>query len=337
MNIKGWMVFTLALILAGLSSVSCEKPLPDWPERDSYIVTTDGVSNIYVLDDQGALIATVSPLRDSMQGIKNPVLAGKSQQIVFLSALKPGYPDYPCVVDRWGDNLRVFDVTQVQQLNGSPVESEFLFTISGTERRVRIVRTDESRDDIRLLFSETFALSEEADTIFFEQAIEPAFSPQASLVAFVNVGYYWMDTPLGPRKESRTDIGIVKSDGTGYQLLTGDGPPSLPMATWLQVLWTHDSKWILAVQGSGSIEAVYAVRVSDGKVFYVARDYFSGYNYAAASPTGDSLLLGTALPHADLYVVGFSDETGEFKLGASVAGRLTDAGIYSQPDWRSGK
>lgn len=337
MNRKGWMVFPLVSAVMLLAAGSCGEPEVEWAERDSYIATTDGVSKIYVLDDRGAAIADLSPLRDSMTGIKSPVLVGKSQEIAFLSALKPGFPDYLCVVDRRGENLRVYEVTQVQQLGGSPMRSELVFTISATERRIRIVKTSEGRDDIRLLFTDALIPSEAVDTIYFEQAIEPVFSPDGSQVAFVNVGYYWGMGPLGPEKESRTDIGIVQSDGTGYRLLTGDESEALSMATWLQVLWSYDSKWIFAVQGSETIDCIYAVRVSDGRVFYLTRDFFSSYNYITASPIGDSLILGTVVPHADLYVLEYSDETGEFKLGAKIAGRLTDAGIYAQPDWGPGK
>jgi len=322
------------LLVAG---VFCGRDEVDWGERASYILTTDTVSVIYVLDDTGALVASITPLKDSMQGIWSPTLIGASEKIAFLSRQKPDYPPYLYITDRSGKELTLYEVPAPQWLDGSPAAPELVFA---TSSRISILKADEEK--ISTLFTDRKTESEAVDSILFTKAMAPAFSPSGEVVAFVNLGTYEKDTPAGTIPVPRADLGLVNRDGSNYRLLTGSLDDPLPTTgNWLGISWSHDGRWILAVREEGGrIGPIYAIRYDESQpellITTLYKDWFKSYSYVTASPTGDTLLLGTAPPHADLYVLEFGEEAGMLKTGSVVSGRLTDAKVYADPDWGPG-
>jgi Tol biopolymer transport system component len=316
--------------------VFCGRDEVDWGERASYILTTDTVSVIYVLDDTGALVASITPLKDSMQGIWSPTLIGASEKIAFLSREKPDYPPYLYITDRSGNELTTYEVPAPQWLDGSPTAPELIFT---GKNRVSILKADEAK--ISSLFTDTQTKSEAVGTVTFTKAMAPAFSPSGEVVAFVNLGTYEKDTPAGPIPVPRADLGLVNRDGSNYRLLTGSLDDPLPATgNWLGIFWSHDGRWILAVrEESGRIGTIYAMRYDESQtevqIVPISKDWFKSYSYITASPTGDTLLLGTAPRHADLYVWEFKEKAGTVITGSAV-GRLTDAEVYADPDWGPG-
>lgn len=333
---KGRMVVCgIALLL--LAGVFCGRDEVDWGDRASYILTTDTVSVIYVLDDTGAVVASITPLEDSMQGIWSPTLIGASEKIAFLSRTKPGYPPYLYVTDRSGKEPVPYEVPSPKWLDGSPTAPELIFT---GKTRVSILKADEA--DISSLFTDTQTESEAVGTVTFTKAMAPAFSPSGGAVAFVNLGTYEKDTPAGTIPVPRADLGLVNRDGSGYRLLTGSLDDPLPATgNWLGTCWSHDGRWILAVrEESGRIGPIYTMRYDESQtevqIFTLYKDWFKSYSYVTASPTGDTLLLGTPPPHADLYVLEFGEDAGVFEIGSLVSGRLTDAEVHADPDWGPG-
>ncbi|MEA3310760.1 MAG: hypothetical protein U9Q76_00915, partial [candidate division WOR-3 bacterium] len=224
--------------------VFCGRDEVDWGERASYILTTDTVSVIYVLDDTGALVASITPLKDSMQGIWSPTLIGASEKIAFLSRQKPDYPPYLYITDRSGNELTTYEVPAPQWLDGSPTAPELIFT---GKNRVSILKADEA--NISSLFTDTQTKSEAVGTVTFTKAMSPAFSPSGEVVAFVNLGTYEKDTPASPIPVPRADLGLVNRDGSNYRLLTGSLDDPIPTTgNWLGIFWSHDGRWILAVR-----------------------------------------------------------------------------------------
>jgi hypothetical protein len=131
----------------------------------------------------------------------------------------------------------------------------------------------------------------------------------------------------------------VNRDGSNYRLLTGAVFDPLPTTgNWLTICWSQDGRWIFAVKESnGMIGTIYAIRYdetqSEPPIVPIQKDWFKSYAYIIASPTGDSMLLGTAPRHADLYVWEFKEEKGTIVPGSIVSGRLTTAEIFADPDW----
>jgi len=321
------------LLVAG---VFCGRDEVDWGDRASYILTTDTVSVIYVLDDTGALVTSITPLKDSMQGIWSPTLIGASEKIAFLSRQKPDYPPYLYITDRSGNELTIYEVPAPQWLDGSPAAPELVFA---TSSRISILKADEEK--ISTLFTDRKTESEAVDSILFTKAMAPAFSPSGEVVAFVNLGTYEKDTPAGTIPVPRADLGLVNRDGSNYRLLTGSLDDPLPTTgNWLGISWSHDGRWILAVREEGGrIGPIYAIRYDESQpellITTLYKDWFKSYSYVTASPTGDTLLLGTAPRHADLYVWEFKEKAGTVITGSEV-GRLTDAEVYADPDWGPG-
>ncbi|TKJ40197.1 hypothetical protein CEE36_09690 [candidate division TA06 bacterium B3_TA06] len=331
---KGWMVACVFAFLL-LAGVFCGRDEVDWGDRASYILTTDTVSVIYVLDDTGELVASITPLEDSMQGIWSPTLIGASEKIAFLSRQKPDYPPYLYITDRSGNELTHYEVPAPQWLDGSPTAPELVFT---TSSRISILKADEEK--ISTLFTDRKTESEAVDSILFTKAMAPAFSPDGEVIAFINLGTYEKDTPAGPIPVPRADIGLVNRDGSDYRLLTGSLKDPLPIGSWIDLCWSHDGRWIFAVKESeGKIGTVYVIRYDETQpevqIIPISKDWFKSYSYITASPTGDTLLLGTAPRHADLYVWEFKEEAGTVITGSEV-GRLTDAKVYADPDWGPG-
>lgn len=333
---KGRMAACGIVCLVLVVSVFCGKKESEWDDRESYIVVTDTVSVIYVLDDTGELVASIIPLQDSMQGIWSPTLIGASEKVAFLSRTKPDYPPYLYITDRSGNELTLYEVASPQWLDGSPTAPELVFA---TSSRISILKADEEK--ISTLFTDTQTKSEAVGTVTFTKAMAPAFSPSGEVVAFVNLGTYEKDTPAGTIPVPRADLGLVNCDGSNYRLLTGFLDDTLPTTgNWLGISWSHDGRWILAVKESeGKIGTVYAIRYDESQtevqIVPISKDWFKSYSYITASPTGDTLLLGTAPRHADLYVWEFKEEAGTVITGSEV-GRLTDAKVYADPDWGPG-
>lgn len=332
---KGRMVVCGIACLALVAFVFCGKKESEWDDRESYIVVTDTISVIYVLDDTGAVVASITPLEDSMQGIWSPTLIGASERVAFLSRQKPDYPPYLYITDRSGKELTHYEVAFPQWLDGSPTAPELVFT---TSSRISILKTDEEK--ISTLFTDRKIESEAVDSILFTKAMAPAFSPDGEVIAFINLGTYEKDTPAGPIPVPRADIGLVNRDGSDYRLLTGSLKDSLPIGSWIDLCWSHDGRWIFAVKESeGKIGTVYVIRYDETQpevqIIPISKDWFKSYSYITASPTGDTLLLGTAPRHADLYVWEFKEKEGTVITGSEV-GRLTDAEVYVDPDWGPG-
>lgn len=332
---KGWMVACGIACLALVVFVFCGKKESEWDDRESYIVVTDTISVIYVLDDTGELVASITPLEDSMQGIWSPTLIGASEKIAFLSREKPDYPPYLYITDRSGKELTPYEVPAPQWLDGSPTAPELVFT---TSSRISILKTDEEK--ISTLFTDRKTESEAVDSILFTKAMAPAFSPDGEKVAFIQLGKYFELVSTQYVERPRTDVGVVNRDGSDYHLLTGSLKDPLPIGSWIDLCWSHDGRWIFAVKESeGKIGTVYAIRYDETQpevqIIPISKDWFKSYSYITASPTGDTLLLGTAPRHADLYVWEFKEEAGTVITG-SVVGRLTDAEVYADPDWGPG-
>ena len=171
------------LLVAG---VFCGKKESEWDDRESYIVVTDTISVIYVLDDTGELVASITPLEDSMQGIWSPTLIEASERVAFLSRQKPDYPPYLYITDRSGNELTHYEVAFPQWLDGSPTAPELVFT---TSSRISILKTDEEK--ISTLFTDRKTESEAVDSILFTKAMAPAFSPDGEKVAFIQLGKYF--------------------------------------------------------------------------------------------------------------------------------------------------
>lgn len=321
------------LLVAG---VFCGRDEADWGDRASYILTTDTVSVIYVLDDTGELVASITPLQDSMQGIWSPTLIGASERIAFLSRTKPDYPPYLYITDRSGNELTTYEVPAPQWLDGSPAAPELVFA---TSSRISILKVDEEK--ISTLFTDRKTESKVVDSILFTKAMAPAFSPDGEKVAFIQLGKYFELAGTQYAERPRTDVGVVNRDGSGYHLLTASLKNPLPIGSWINLCWSHDGRWIFAVrEESGRIGTVYAMRYDESQpevqIVPISKDWLKSYSYITASPTGDTLLLGTAPRHADLYVLEFGEEAGMLKTGSVVSGRLTDAKVYADPDWGPG-
>ena len=332
---KGRMVACgIALLL--LAGVFCGRDEADWGDRASYILTTDTISVIYVLDDTGELVASITPLEDSMQGIWSPTIIEASEKIAFLSREKPDYPPYLYITDRSGNELTTYEVPAPQWLDGSPTAPELVFA---TSSRISILKVDEEK--ISTLFTDRKTESKVVDSILFTKAMAPAFSPSGEKVAFIQLGKYFELAGTQYAERPRTDVGVVNRDGSGYNLLTASLKDPLHIGSWINLCWSHDGRWILAVrEESGRIGTIYAMRYDETQpevqIVPISKDWFKSYSYITVSPTGDTLLLGTAPPHADLYVLEFGEETGAFKVGSLVSGRLTDAKVYADPDWGPG-
>jgi hypothetical protein len=331
------MVIRILICMLLAAGIFCNRDDIDWGECPSYIVATDTISKIYVLDDTGGVITSISPLQDSMTGIWSPTLINGSEELAFLSRSKPGDPPYLYVTDRSGKKLTAYEIGSLSDLDGSPTYPELVF-VSGD--RISILDTEDEKAST--LFNDTKMESEAVDTIFFRKAMAPAFSPDGEVVAFMQLGYYY-DNPGGQIIEvPRMDIGVVNRDGTGYHLLTADMDEPFPALTkWLKLCWTQDGNWLLAVTSTdGKMGIVYQMPFKEGaseiSITPVNRDWFDSYAYVTASPTGDTLLLGTTPNFADLYVVEFNDEEGRFHLASQVAGRLTSQQVYADPDWGPG-
>lgn len=306
----------------------------DWEPRDSYILVTDTVSVIYVLDDTGMVVGSLAPLVDSMEGIHSPTLVGRAEQVAFLSKLKPSdSKPYLCIVDPSGEELKV-TAFRPDDIDGSPGAREVVFTIvSGSNRRIYLMDSEDG--SASLVCADTAATSDAVGTVLFEQALEPAFSPDGATIAFVNVGTYF-DTDIGgwvPRR----DVGLVGRDGSNYRLLTGDidGTP-LPPSTWIDLCWTHNGDWILVFEknAQGTLNSVYAVQAKDesGNIYSLQYDYMDSYTYASTSPTGDTIVLGTAPSHADVYLI-------EFESPPDMPGprtRISQVEYFAEPDWGPG-
>lgn len=329
---KGRMV--AAGIIGVLLFAGCGKDEALWGDRPSYIITTDTISVIYVLDDTGAVVASITPLQDSMQGIWSPTLIEGSQKLAFLSRERPSYPPQLYVTDRSGKDLTPYGVASPSWLDGSSTAPELIFTVS---ERISILDVDKQK--ISSLFSDTSTESEAVGHISFTKAMAPAFSPDGEVIAFVNLGTYEEETPVGKVPVPRADLGLVDRDGSNYRLLTGAIFDPLPTSgNWLTICWSKDGRWIFAVRESdGMIGTIYAIRCDETlpnvPILPIQKDWFKSYAYITASPTGDTMLLGTAPRHADLYVWEFREEKGTIVAGSIIAGRLTTAEIFADPDW----
>ncbi|MBN2380227.1 PD40 domain-containing protein [candidate division WOR-3 bacterium] len=342
MRISGRMVFLVLLIL---TTISCNEEEPvEWEVRESYVLSTDAHSRIFVHDDQGVVLATLTPLQDSMEGIYSPVLFDNSQRIAFLSSAKPDKPPSLCVTDRSGEELLIYEGLYVDQLDGSQATPILYFTINEGYQKIYTLSVLNDPPSADYLFRDTIAQSETSGPVILRHAFAPSLSPDGSEIAFINKGLYW-DTLVDmfgrktPIQKERIDIGRVNQDGSDYRLVTGNQLPyrTLPSSSWLGLSWSHDGKWIFAVSKddeTNALETIYAVHTEYGSVHIVTRDYFRFYNYFCPSPTGDTIILGTCPPHADLYVVTFSDENGNPKIGYTRT-RLTDSEIYTEPNWKA--
>lgn len=333
---KGRMV--VAGIICILLLAGCGKDEADWGDRPSYIVTTDTISVIYVLDDTGAVVASITPLQgDSMQGIWSPTLIKGSEKLAFLSRERPSYPPQLYITDRSGKDLTPYGVASPSWLDGSPTAPELIFTVS---ERISIL--DVEKEKISSLFSDTSVESDTVGHISFTKTMAPAFSPDGEVIAFINQGTYEEETPAGKVPVPRADLGLVQREGGNYRLLTGAIDDPLPSTgNWLAICWSHDGRWIFAVKKSdGNLGTIYAIRYDetqpDVPIVPIQKDWFKSYSYITASPTGDTLLLGTAPRHADLYVWEFREEAGIIIPGSVVSGRLTTAEVFADPDWGPG-
>jgi len=333
---NGRMVIRILICMLTVAGIFCNRDDIDWGEHPSYIVATDTISKIYVLDDTGAVITSISPLQDSMTGIWSPTLINGSEELAFLSRSKPGYPPYLYVTDRNAKKLTAYEIGSLSDLDGSPTYPELVF-VSGD--RISILDTEDEKTST--LFNDTKMESEAVDSIFFRQAMAPAFSPDGEVVAFMQLGYYY-DNPGGQIVEvPRMDIGLVNRDGTGYRLLTADMNDPLPVTKWLKLCWTQDGNWLLAITSDadriGTIYVTgYEESATEVSITLLDRDWFDSYSYATPSPTGDTLLLGTTPNHADLYALEFHGEGITFNLGSQVSGKLTTTEVYADPDWGPG-
>jgi len=337
MTAKGRTVAVLSAAVLLAAGVFCGEEKIPWEERASYILSTDTISKIYVHDNTGAVVGSLSPLSDTnMRSIHSPILIGKAEKVAFLSRLSPQSNQlYLCITDPSGEELDIRPIVNPDHLDGSPTALELVYTTAATHRRISLVNV--SSGSVKMLFSDTAVESESVGTIFLDQTLEPAFSPDGSQIAFINVGSYYDSTSNPPQLQFRTDMGLVERDGSGYRLLTGHLSNPLPDATWLQVCWTHDGKWILAfTKANDAVGEVYAVSTEDGRVFAIGEDHLKAYCYVTASPTGDTLLLGTAPSHADLYVVEFNGSSAMPSVGFEVS-RLTESQIFAEPDWGPGE
>jgi len=338
----------LVLVTAIIGVMACQSPVPAWEIRNSYIVVTDNTDSsannarhLYVLDDAGAIIASISPLVDSMTGLASPTFVDGTQQIAFLSSELPEDPATLYVIDRSGRKLYHFEGIMPIQLDGSPTEPLLTFNYNIANKRIALMSTDDSTANPYNLFEDATPKAycpAVADSLELLQALEPAFSPTGDEIAFINVGRQM--TGGGP--VDRTDLAVANKDGTNYRLLTGNLPKddTLPKASWLDLFWSHDGNWIFIVQGSSFPEMLYEINASNGSIYRIYKDFFKSYAYVRPSPTSDTLLFGTKPRNADLYTVGYSivgdppDEHPE--PGRDISKRLTNMRYYDQPDWGPG-
>ncbi len=345
---KGRMFPLLAVLTAAVVILACTSPVPDWEIRDSYIVVTDNTDtsvnnarHLYVVDDAGAIIATISPLQDSMTGISSPTFVDGTGQIAFLSSDLPTDPATLHVIDRSGKKLYHFDDIMPIQLDGSPNEPLLTFTYNTANKSILLMQTDDSKASPYYLLK---AATPKAycqfigDSLELYQAFQPAFSPTGDEIAFINIGR--QITGGGP--VDRTDLAIANTDGTNYHLLTGIFPKDekLPMSSWMDVFWSHDEKWIFLVEGNAFPQALYVINASTDSVFTIYRDFFKSYSYVRPSPTGDTLLFGTKPKNADLYIVDYSivyePPVDHPEPAISISKRITTMRYYDQPDWGPG-
>jgi hypothetical protein len=341
---KGRMLPLLTALGAFLMTADCTTPVPDWGTRSSYIVVADNTDtlvnnakHLYVVDDTGGIIASIAPLVDSMTGIASPTFVDGTKQIAFLSSDLPTDPATLHVIDRTGRKLYHYDGLFPIQLDGSPTEPLLAFTYNSTSKRVLLMQTDDSKANPYNLFKQNtpkvFCPSV-GDSLELLQAFQPSFSPSGDEIAFINIGTYM--TGAGPM--DRTDIAVSNKDGTNYHLVTGVAvdADSLPKSTWLDLFWSSDGEWIFVVEGTSHPAMLYEIRVSDGTIYLLYRDFFQSYSYVRPSPTGDTLLFGTRPRNADLYVVGYSIQNNHPELEAAISKRLTNTRYFDQPDWGPG-
>ncbi|NLI98339.1 hypothetical protein GX441_06735 [bacterium] len=336
---KGWMVLCAAAVIVIIALSACEPAVPDWEQRDSYIMVTDTSSNIFIIDDAGDLIATVLPLKDSMTGIRIPCFVDASKGIAFLSQEKPDYPFTLYVTDRSAKKLTHFDGLVPFHMDGSPAEPYLIYTTSASSSRIWIMRTDDPDAESNYLFSGLKAYCKAIDdSVTIKEVYRPGFSPDGDKVAFVTLGKYTtVDNEGKIISLVRTDIGVADTGGSGYYLATGGlkDEESLPLfSQWLDVCWSYDGRWIFAVKGNASIEEVYAFDTQTDSLYFVDAEYLGSYYYFCPSPLDSTIALGTNVTrHADVYMTYF---TNDHALAYSVSSRLSNKGYYFQPDWAPG-
>jgi Tol biopolymer transport system component len=338
MSRYGWMVFMVAAFL--LAGLNCTQEELVWPVQDSYILSTDGVSKIFVHDNQGAVLATLLPLQDSMKGISSPTLVNSGAKVVFTTYTLPDSFKTLVVVDQAGNLVYTYEGLGILGAQGSPTRSEICYTLNSARVYILPVGESDEQPMPRTLFTDEEVKSSVSGTVRFNFAVAPVFSPDGEQVAFINEGLYTdslydsVNDKWAYIDKNRTDVAVVNRDGTGYSLITGNlAVGSIPISTsWLTLEWSHDGKWLYAVSKSeGRVGTVYVLDVENQEVTPITRPCFSGYSYFRVSPTGDTVLLGTKPNSADLYVVGASDNY----IGYDPQ-RLTNSLYFDQPYWGPG-